>query len=141
MLTLGRAICISGLTLLFVGEQVEEVHEVLAITMLNITIPHVIGVIVASLKHRENLPRSMVTGRKGGEEAQGIFSAQPVAGVVMLVLLGSFSFSYWNGWDAQAESVKLPFLSQPLNLAEQDKDKEGNRSEGGHSGKHEKDDD
>lgn len=141
MLALGLAICISGLTMLFVGEQVEEVHEVLAISMLTVVILHVVGVIVASLKHRENLPRSMVTGRKEGEDRQGIFSAQPVAGVVMLVLLGSFSFTYWSGWDAQAESVKLPFLSQPLNLAEQDKDMEGHHSEGDHSGKHEQDED
>jgi hypothetical protein len=39
--------------------------------------------------------------------------------------------------------VKLPFLSQPLNLAEQDKDKdkEGRHSEGHNFGKHEKDGD
>jgi cytochrome b len=137
LLTLGLAIGFSGLTMLFAGEQVEEVHEVLAIVTLNIALLHIIGVVVASLKHRENLPRSMVTGRKESDEAQGISSARPGAAAVMIVLMASFSISYWSGWDAQTESVRLPFLSQPLKLAEQDKD---NDKEGHHSGKHEKDD-
>ena len=141
LLTLGLGITISGLTMLFVGEQVKEFHEVLAYAALTVVAIHLVGVLVTSLKQRENLPRSMVTGRKEGDDAHGIPSARPGAAAVMLVLVASFSFSYWSGWDAQTESVKLPFLSQPLQLGEQDKDKEGHHSAGHHSGKHEEDDD
>ena len=49
-------------------EAVEETHEFLAnFTMLLIVI-HVVGVVIESLAHRENLVRAMFTGRKARRE-------------------------------------------------------------------------
>lgn len=46
------------------GEELEEVHEFFANTWLLVIIGHVGGVIASSFAHRENLARSMITGRK-----------------------------------------------------------------------------
>lgn len=46
---------------------VEEVHEALANAMLGLIALHVLGVVVASVTHRENLVKSMFTGRKRAE--------------------------------------------------------------------------
>jgi cytochrome b len=43
---------------------VEEVHQALANVMLGLIALHVIGVLVASFEHRENLVKAMVTGMK-----------------------------------------------------------------------------
>lgn len=43
---------------------IEEVHEACANLTLGLVIVHVLGVIVASFEHNENLVKSMVTGRK-----------------------------------------------------------------------------
>jgi cytochrome b len=51
---------------------VENVHEALASAMLALVGIHVLGVAVASLRHRENLVAAMISGRKRSPSAADI---------------------------------------------------------------------
>jgi len=53
-------------------------------TMLTVVAVHVMGVVVSSLLHRENLVRSMITGYKTGD---GDYRPRPMHSLLGLVLL------------------------------------------------------
>ena len=75
------------------GEMLEELHEVLAGTMLAVVGVHVAGVAVSGLLHRENLVRSMIDGYKNGRSEEAI----PSGRIMWAVLLAGIA-----GWAATA---------------------------------------
>jgi cytochrome b len=56
----------------------EEAHEILANTMLALVIVHVLGVVHACWRHRENLVLSMLTGRKRALRAPVTLTPEPL---------------------------------------------------------------
>ena len=73
-------------------EWIEDVHEAFANATLALVVVHVGAVIVSSLLHRENLPRSMVTGYKPGSGPAAAGTRWFVA-VAVVAAIGAF----WAG--------------------------------------------
>lgn len=98
------------------GKWLKEVHEAGAQLMLAIVIVHVLGVIVSSQLHRENLARAMVTGSKRGRPGEGIASRHAVAGVLLLVAVLAFWSADRAGW------LGAPVVAEPAHAAHQARD-------------------
>jgi len=54
-------------------EWVEDLHEALADALLVLVALHVAGVVLTSVRQRENLPRAMITGRKAAPRPGDVF--------------------------------------------------------------------
>jgi cytochrome b len=76
----------------FLGNFVSEAHEVLSSLVLGLVIVHVIAAIGMSVIERQNLVRSMVTGKKKGFPEQGIRYPQYLIGA--LIFLSALYFFY-----------------------------------------------
>jgi cytochrome b len=85
----------------------EELHEGMASVMLAIVVIHVVGVIVASWAHRENLVVAMITGHKQRVKGDSIRSSR--AGIAALLLAAVLGFWGWQWLEATA--VSGPFHS------------------------------
>lgn len=94
------------------GEWVAEVHELLANAMLLVVGIHVAGVVVASFLHKENLVRSMVTGRKLTNPAQGIRSAWRTVAILMLAVVLGFWYLQWHSAPNQNLAAGNPMGQQ-----------------------------
>ena len=71
------------------GEWLEELHEGLTTAMLGLVAVHVVGVIVSSRAHGENLAKAMVTGHKRGAPQEAIARAYGPMVLVQLAWIGA----------------------------------------------------
>jgi len=90
------------------NDTIKEVHELMANAFLVVVLLHLAGVAAHVLRHRDNLPAAMVTGRKAAITAD----PQPVrsaagAGLVFLALTGVFMAYLVQNYDAQARKLEL----------------------------------
>jgi len=71
------------------GEAFKEVHEALASAMLGAVVLHLAGVALESWRHRENLPRAMLTGLKEGTPDAATPSRRLLSALILLVAIGA----------------------------------------------------
>ena len=93
------------------GEWLEELHEGAANGLMLLVGVHVIGVIVGSLVHRENLVRAMFTGRKPVPAADGIRRGWAPLAIALLAAVLGF-------WWLQYESAPPASLAQAAALSQ-----------------------
>lgn len=99
------------------NEGMKEAHEVLAYAMAAVAGAHILGVALHTLRHRENITRSMITGVKFGPPGEGIRSGQPLAALVLVGLVGAWSVAVVRNYDAAKRTATLPLLGASLQLA------------------------
>lgn len=114
MFLLVPALVISGIR----AEAFEDAHGVLAYVLIAMIVVHLCGLVVHTIRHRENIAASMVTGRVEGAPEDGLRTAHPIWGIVLAILGVDWIVALFGNHDAQAAAVRLPMIGTVLQLGE-----------------------
>ncbi|MBI5055320.1 MAG: cytochrome b/b6 domain-containing protein [Nitrospirae bacterium] len=120
------------------GEIFEGLHEFFAYAMIAMVTMHILGVLWHTIRHKENITFSMVTGTKEGVQNEGILSARPLAGIAFLLLTGLWSAGLFTSYDQNTRQTVLPVIGTAVQLSENENKAE--KHKGVHK-KHQKHDD
>lgn len=125
MFAIVLALAITGFMLGTGNESVKEIHEILAYSMLAVVGLHVLGVVVHTVQHRENITMSMIHGHKDLESTQtGIGSSHALAATVMVVVAGGWAGALIRNYEPATQSTTLPLLGTTLTLGESEEEHE-----------------
>jgi cytochrome b len=112
--TLGTAV--TGALMGIGGRAVRQIHPAFAWTTVALVAVHVAGVVLHTLRRRENIALGMLDGKKLAAPPQAIASAHPLAALAMVALVGVSAGLLVNGYDASAKTVTVPVLGQAIRL-------------------------
>lgn len=116
------------------GGEVGEIHETLAWALLAVIVLHIAGLILHTLRHRESIGLSMITGKKSGEPENAIPSSHPVWGMVFALAAIAWIGGLFANHAPDTASVRLPLIGASVRLGEN----EGDEHRGGESRHHER---
>ena len=89
----------TGLLVSSGNEALEELHELSSYALLAAIFAHIAGVIFYTVKQRDNISWSMITGMKEGAPEQSIASSRPVVAALVVVFIGGFSAALFQNYD------------------------------------------
>jgi len=94
LLLLGAVSSVSGVLVYedIGGDELIEVHDLVSYAMLFVVAGHIVGVLLGSVMHRENLVRSMITGFKFDDQNDGVKQSYLWLGIIMLISAAAFWF-------------------------------------------------
>ena len=101
-------------------ENLEDFHELFANAFILVVIAHVAGIILHTMRHKENIGLSMVDGHKEGiESADSIPKARGAVGFALIAIV--FAFAFFVNKNFNQSTRQLTLFGQTLTLGENEK--------------------
>lgn len=98
---------VSGIGMSYGLEVFEEVHELLAWSMIVVVGAHLAGLAWHTVRHHEPIALSMVTGRKDAPAEAALPDARPLAGGAFAAIAAGFALALFGTWDPATGTVGL----------------------------------
>lgn len=97
-------------------ESVKQLHELLAYSMIAVVSAHVLGVLLHTIRRRDNIALGMITGKKAAPPEDAIPDSRRPAAAAFLVIVVAFSFAIYNGYDYTTRALHLPLIGTTLQV-------------------------
>jgi cytochrome b len=110
----------------------DDLHEGLAIGLLVTVGLHLAGIIWHTIRHKEAIAMSMVTGTKQGPETEGLKGHSAPTAIAMLLVTAAWVAALFDNYNPRAETVKLPLLPTTLQMGEGEGEEEHEEEHHGH---------
>jgi cytochrome b len=89
-------------------EKYEDIHEILANIFVIISVLHVAGIILHTIRHSEMIALSMINGKKSKIRAEDeIQQSKPIMAIVFIALVVAFGIYLNKNYDSDSQSVKV----------------------------------
>ena len=118
MLGLSLLVVTSGLLLSGENEAAEEIHSITAYALIGVVAIHILGVILHTIRHRENIVLSMVTGRKDAQAGEEILSSAPLTGGMLALVAALLFAGLYRNFDPVSRQTTLPLIGTTIQLGE-----------------------
>jgi len=102
----------------------EDLHAALAIALTVAVGLHLAGLAFYTIRQRDNISATMVTGYKTAPINSGISSARPWTGLLLVVVIAAWVYVLLGSYDARQATVKIPGLPGIIQLGENEKEKD-----------------
>jgi cytochrome b len=139
MLLTTLGVAVTGALIARGGHAVKEVHEALVYVMLAVVAAHLAGIVLHTIRRRENIALGMIDGKKAAEPAQAIGSSHPAAAIVIAAATAAFAGLLVRGYEPTPRRVTLPGIGVTLRLGGGDKGQNDAGERGGRAAGHEDD--
>jgi Ni,Fe-hydrogenase I cytochrome b subunit len=110
MLGLVLAAAVTGLMISNGNEAAEELHEIASYSLMAVVAVHIVGVVWYSLRHKENISLSMLTGCKEASADDAMPSSRPIVGIVFLLLICFLTVRLFQNYDRATGTTTFPGL-------------------------------
>lgn len=131
-------ILILGITGFRMGQGFEEVkkfHEFFATLLLATVGAHILGIIIHTIRKKENITASMIHGKKEVEEKDSIPSAKPIIAILFVLITLAWGYGVFSNYNAATGIAKLPVIGTSLQIGEENEQNEGEKEEKEHDEK------
>ena len=126
ILMIGLVVFLAATGTDWTGATREDAHETAAWVLLCVVGLHLLGLAWHTIRHRENIALSIVTGRKPVEESAGIPSANLIPGLVLLVICGGWITALFLNQPPGGAGIRLPVFGFETHPGESGWYSEGN---------------
>lgn len=105
-------------------EAYEDIHELFANAFVIVVLSHIAGVVLHTLRHRDNIGLSMLDGKKQNIPADAVISnTRPIVASVFIVLIAVFAINLITNYDVPTQTLKL--FGTNLNLGDSENNEGG----------------
>ncbi len=118
MLGMVLGLAVTGVMTSRGNHDAKEVHELLAYGMLAFVAAHVAGVLLHTIRKRENITASMFTGRKEVPDSEAIASARPGIALLFAALVIAWTWGVVGSYTPATRTMRIPVLGIPVQVGE-----------------------